>query len=109
MKTVNNLRTLSLASGAALVLSVASGTVLAADNNPFGMTKLNQGYQVAMNEGKCGEGKCGGSKAKETEGKCGGSKAKEAEGKCGGSKAKETEGKCGGSKAKETEGKCGGQ
>ncbi len=101
MKTVNNLKTLSLASGAALALSVASSTVLAADNNPFGMTELNGGYQVAMNEGKCGEGKCGGSKAKETEGKCGGDKAKKTEGKCGGSKAKETEGKCGGSKTME--------
>ncbi len=89
MKTVNNFKTLSLASGAALALSVASSTVIAADSNPFGMSKLNEGYQVAMNEGKCGEGKCGGSKAKETEGKCGGDKAKKAEGKCGGSKTKE--------------------
>ena len=94
MKTVNNLKSLSLATGAALVLSLASGTVLAADSNPFGMTKLTEGYQVAMKEGKCGEGKCGGDKAKKAEGKCG-------EGKCGGDKAKKAEGKCG-------EGKCGG-
>lgn len=100
MKTVNNLKTLSLASGAALVLSVASATALADDNNPFGMTKLSEGYQIAMDEGKCGEGKCGGSKAKKSEGKCGGSKAEESEGKCGGNKSKETEGKCGASKAK---------
>ena len=84
MKPVKNFKTLSLASGAALVLSVASSSALAADSNPFGMTKLNDGYQVAMEEGKCG-----GSKAKEAEGKCGGSKAKKAEGKCG-------EAKCGG-------------
>ena len=95
MKTVNDLKSLSLATGAALVLSLASGTVLAADSNPFGMTKLTEGYQVAMKEGKCG-----GDKAKAAEGKCGGDKAKKAEGKCG-------EGKCGGDKAKKAEGKCG--
>ncbi len=89
MKTVNNLKKLSLASGAALALSVASGTAFAADSNPFGMAKLNGGYQVAMNEGKCGEGKCGEGKAKKAEGKCGGDKAKKAEGKCGGSKTME--------------------
>jgi uncharacterized low-complexity protein len=48
----------------------------------------------ATKEGKCGEGKCGGSKAK--------SKAKAVEGKCGGEKgkagAKGMEGKCGGNK-----------
>jgi uncharacterized low-complexity protein len=61
--------------------------------NPFGMQQLDSGYiqlaEAKAQDGKCGEGKCGGSKAEE--GKCG-------EGKCGGSKAKE--GKCG-------EGKCG--
>lgn len=108
MKTINKLKTLSLTSGAALVLSVASGSVLAADSNPFGMTKLNEGYQVVMDEGKCGEGKCGESKAKKAEGKCGGAKTEEAEGKCGGSKAEKAEGKCGGNKPKEAEGKCGG-
>jgi len=109
MKTVNKLKTLSLASSAALALSVVSGSALAADSNPFGMSKLSEGYQVAMEEGKCGEGKCGGSKAKAkpAEGKCGGSTAKTEEGKCGGSKAKAEEGKCGG-KAKAEEGKCGG-
>jgi uncharacterized low-complexity protein len=108
MKPVNNFKTLSLASGAALVLSVASNTALAADDNPFGMKQLSEGYQLAMEEGKCGgskakteEGKCGENKAKAEEGKCG-------EGKCGGSKAKAKEGKCGGSKAKAEEGKCGG-
>lgn len=108
MKPVNNFKTLSLASGAALVLSVASNTTIAADNNPFGMKQLSEGYQIAMDEGKCGgnkaktaEGKCGENKAKAEEGKCG-------EGKCGGSKAKKAEGKCGGNKTKDAEGKCGG-
>lgn len=93
---------------AAATLAVAGSSSALASENPFGFAKLEQGYenQIAHNhmEGKCGEGKCGGSKDKE--GKCGGSKDKE--GKCGGSKAKEGkcgEGKCGGSKP--MEGKCG--
>ena len=71
---------LTLASSA-LVVSTAN-----AEANPFGMTELSSGYQVAM------EGKCGGNKS--MEGKCGGDKAgagKMKEGKCG-------EGKCGGNK-----------
>ncbi|MDT8452149.1 MAG: hypothetical protein RQ936_05300 [Gammaproteobacteria bacterium] len=108
MSTIKNMKTLSLAGGTALVLGMASGSVLAADSNPFAMTSLSDGYEVAVNEGKCGEGKCGGDKAagkaKDAEGKCGG-EAKEAEGKCGGNKAegkpKVQEAKCG-------EGKCGG-
>ena len=60
---------------------------------------LDGGYLLAAKagtEGKCGEGKCGGSKS-DAEGKCG-------EGKCGGASADakdSAEGKCG-------EGKCGG-
>lgn len=110
MSTIKNIKTFSLASGTALVLGMASSSVLAADSNPFGMTSLSGGYQVAVNDGKTGEGKCGG---KEAEGKCGESKqAKEAEGKCGEAKEpKEAEGKCGGnkteSKPKVQEAKCG--
>ena len=78
-------------------LAIASVSV---DESPFTMSELNSGY-IQLAEGKCGEGKCGGSKDKK-EGKCGEGKCgdkKEAEGKCG-------EGKCGGSKGKK-EGKCG--
>jgi len=101
---------LAIALGAAFVTSLAGTPVANAAENPFAMSELSSGYVVAeMEEGKCGEGKCGGDKAKEEgkcgEGKCGGDKAK-AEGKCGGDKAMEEgkkmeEGKCG-------EGKCGG-
>ncbi len=90
---------LTLAIGAALLGSVA----VAQAGNSFQLTDLGPGYMVADEtkpEGKCGEGKCGGDKAKE--GSCGGDKAKE--GSCGGDKAKE--GSCGGDKAKE--GSCGG-
>lgn len=79
--------------GAALV----GGLVLG--NSAFAAEPMPKGYQLASAkmpaEGKCGEGKCGGSgKASQGEGKCG-------EGKCGASgKADKAEGKCG-------EGKCG--
>jgi len=92
----------TIAVGTAFAATMTAGVANAAEN-PFGMTELNAGYQVAMSsmEGSCGakdgEGKCG-DKAKE--GKCG-DKAKEGK---GGDKAKE--GKCG-DKAKE--GKCGGK
>ena len=76
-----------------------SATIALAEANPFAVTELDSGYQLAQAEkdaeGKCGEGKCGGEKTTEAEGKCG-------EGKCGGEKKAEAEGKCG-------EGKCGGK
>jgi uncharacterized low-complexity protein len=102
-------KSLSVAMGATFAAAMtASPAAFSAEANPFGMQNLESGYmQVAEAEGKCGEGKCGGDKAKKEgkcgEGKCGGDKAKK-EGKCG-------EGKCGGDKAKEAkcgEGKCGG-
>jgi len=70
-------KSLSVAMGATFAAAMATSPVASADANPFGMQNLESGYmQVA--EGKCGEGKCGGDKAKEA--KCG-------EGKCGGDKA----------------------
>ncbi|WP_430325881.1 HvfA family oxazolone/thioamide-modified RiPP metallophore [Pseudomonas shirazensis] len=76
--------------GAAVVGSLLLG------NSAFAVEPMSQGYQLAAAktdaEGKCGEGKCGGSeKAGKAEGKCGGEgEAEKAEGKCG-------EGKCGAS------------
>ncbi len=87
----------ALAIGAAIAGSMAVAG--AAQAGTFSATDLGQGYvQLASShgdkgeEGKCGEGKCGGDHKGE-EGKCG-------EGKCGSDKKGE-EGKCG-------EGKCGG-
>ncbi len=102
-------KTISLAIGGALALSVAATTVNAAQN-PFALKSLSSGYQVAdahdakSADGKCGTGKCGtAEKAKEMkmqEGKCSTGKASAAEkakeGSCGGEKAKE--GSCGGEK-----------
>jgi uncharacterized low-complexity protein len=96
----------ALALGAALAGSLAA--VSAADASPFALNALGTAYMAADDaagaakghEGKCGEGKCGGDKAK-GEGKCGADKAK-GEGKCGEGKC--GEGKCGADKAKEGEG-----
>ena len=62
---------LAIALGAAFVTSLAGTPVANAAENPFAMSDLSNGYVVAeMEEGKCGEGKCGGDKTKK-EGKCG--------------------------------------
>jgi uncharacterized low-complexity protein len=78
----------------ASVLATALSPLALADTNPFALTEMSSGYQLADHhegaEGKCGEGKCGEGKTA-AEGKCG-------EGKCG--EKKPAEGKCG-------EGKCG--
>ena len=94
---------LALAIGTAFVATLAASTVANAAStggNPFTMTEMSSGYmQLAeMKDGKCGEGKCGGSMNKSREmkdGKCGGMKGSKGmkDGKCG-------EGKCGGSMGK---------
>ena len=56
---------IAAAVGVAFVSSVAASTAVAADENPFSSAELDAGYQLAGEkgkEGKCGEGKCGGSK-----------------------------------------------
>ena len=96
----NTMKPLAAVVGAAFMASALTIPMASASENPFQLTQLNGGYNLASKaegEGKCGEGKCG-------EGKCGESKGKKAEGegKCG-------EGKCGEGKAAkaEGEGKCG--
>ncbi|MFQ5643656.1 MAG: hypothetical protein ACE5FQ_08145 [Thiogranum sp.] len=108
-KTV--MKPVAAALGAVFVTSLAGTSVANAAENPFGMTELSSGYQVA--EGDMKEGKCGGKMKEEgkmkKEGKCGGMKKGDhdssdkmkKEGKCGEGKMKK-EGKCG-------EGKCGGK
>jgi len=107
-------KTLAVVVGGSVAASLALASVVNAAENPFAIKPLSSGYMVAensggdskMEDGACGEGKCGSSmkkKSKAKEGSCGGEKAKEA--KCGAEKAKE--GKCGGEKAKE--GSCGGE
>ena len=87
---------LTLAIGSAFAVSIAA-PVAHAENNPFGMQALKNGYMVAeadmAKDGKAMEGKCGGKKEeamKAKDGKCG-NKAKMKDGKCG-------EGKCGAAK-----------
>lgn len=105
--------TLSLA-GAAFAAASSFAPLASAADNPFGMTKLDSGYQLAQADkkadGKCGEGKCGGAmkaESKKKDGKCG-------EGKCGTSMSgdkkpaddKKKDGSCGG---KKQDGACGGK
>ncbi|WPL17864.1 putative low-complexity protein [Thiorhodovibrio winogradskyi] len=94
-----NLTPISALVGIALAGSLG---LAQAEGNPFAAQDMNGGYMQlaeADSEGKCGEGKCGGSggdkdDGKGDEGKCGGADDKKGDGKDG-------EGKCG-------EGKCGG-
>ena len=88
---VKTIRPIVAAIGAAIggsFLAISVMPIASAGANPFAITELNSGYELASAdkseaEGKCGEGKCGGSNA----GSAG--KSEKAEGKCG-------EGKCGG-------------
>jgi len=107
---------LAAAVGAAFATSLSAAPVASAADNPFGLTELGHGYQLAQqSEGKCGEGKCGTSTGRQTpdttrqmgEGKCGSSEmGKGREGQCGAKPASKTpEGQCGG--AKHQEGRCG--
>lgn len=75
---------IATAVGSAFVASMAAAPIASAAENPFALSGLSSGYQVADHHGakpaaKPMEGKCGGMKA--GEGKCGGMKAGEA--KCG--------------------------
>ncbi len=84
MNTNNSALTLALTVALGAATGVAN-IARAADNNPFAIQALSQGYMVAAADSKVNEGKFGGDKAKTAEGKCGASKA--VEGKCGGDKA----------------------
>ena len=71
---------IATAVGTAFVASMAAAPIASAAENPFALSGLSSGYQVADNhaakatemkatdkkmpEGKCGEGKCGANKAK---------------------------------------------
>jgi uncharacterized low-complexity protein len=97
------IRRKALASVAIGAVSLITLPLAHAAQNPFKLESLKNGYQIAADEakekeGKCGEGKCGANKTsdKKADGKCG-------EGKCGANQTsdKKADGKCG-------EGKCGG-
>jgi uncharacterized low-complexity protein len=71
---------IAAAVGTAFAATLAAPVVSAA-SNPFALSALSSGYQVADNHAaKPMEGKCGAA-AKPAEGKCGAAKAKD--GKCG--------------------------
>ncbi|MBU4498736.1 MAG: hypothetical protein Q8K57_04920 [Thiobacillus sp.] len=93
---------IAAAAGTAFAAALAAPVATAA-SNPFALSVLSSGYQVADNHAaKPVEGKCGGkteAEMKAKEGKCGNAE-KMKDGKCG-------EGKCGTAKPKASEGKCG--
>lgn len=93
---LNVVKPIAAVVGVAFVLSLAVTSTAMAGDNLFSTADLENGYQLAGEkgeEGKCGEGKCGGDKAdKGEEGSSGGDKGEE--GSCGGDKG--TEGACGG-------------
>jgi len=55
------IKPLAAAVGAAFLASAIVVPVASASGNPFQVTELNSGYNLAAaeGEGKCGEGKCG--------------------------------------------------
>ena len=87
---------IAAAAGSAFVAGLAAAPLATAAENPFALSGLASGYQVADHhtaKEKAKEGKCGGAKEAEMkakEGKCGNT-AKMKDGKCG-------EGKCGAAK-----------
>ncbi len=90
---------IATAIGASFLATVAASPVANAAGNPFSLTPLSEGYQVAGKEGNCGS-----KKSKKKDASCGGKKAKKKDASCGGKKSaehKKKDGKCG-------EGKCGG-
>ncbi|MEE8388049.1 MAG: hypothetical protein V3R65_05685 [Acidiferrobacterales bacterium] len=102
-------KALAVAIGATFITSMAASPVVSAGQNPFAMSPLSSGYQVAAKDGSCGgmkkgskTGSCGGMKGKEAH--CGAKKNGESH--CGAKKKDmnkgKKEGQCG-------EGKCGGK
>ena len=78
----------SLAVGSAFAAVALTPLAHAAGDNPFGATRLDDGYQLAQadtkqKDGKCGEAKCGADK-KKAEAKCGADKKTDAS--CGAKK-----------------------
>jgi len=111
----NTQKSIALAVSGAFALSIAATSVNAAEN-PFAAKSLSSGYQIAeqdtkMKDGKCGAGKCGANmkKMKKTqtekakEGSCSAEKMKD--GTCSaemkGSADKAREGSCSAEKMKE--------
>lgn len=99
---------LAAAVGAAFATSLMGSGIANAAENPFSLSPLATGYQVADKgkEGKCGsEGKCGNKSEassaamEESSTETAGDSHKKMEGKCGAMEDKKPmEGKCGGNK-----------
>jgi len=98
-----NKKILALTLGGAMATALTASPLVRAQQNPFGMQKINGSQIVAEADAKMPEGSC--SAGKMTEGKCG-------EGKCGANKNKMKEAGCSGaakSMDKMKEGGCSGK
>lgn len=85
---------LTLATGAAAAVATLALSPAQAADNPFGMTRLDAGYQLAQMDKKT-DGKCGGDK--KADASCGADKKKDAN--CGADKKKDAA--CGADKKKD--------
>ncbi|HEY8037008.1 MAG TPA: hypothetical protein VIF37_15605 [Methylobacter sp.] len=98
-----NKKTLALTLGGAIATVITASPMVNAQENPFGMQKIDGAQVLAEADAKMPEGGCSGKKMKE--GKCG-------EGKCGANKMKIKEGGCSGTakpEEKMKEGGCSGK
>ncbi len=60
------LKPIMAALGTTFVVALAASPIANAADNPFSLTEISSGYMVAdQDEGKCGEGKCGGNEDKD--------------------------------------------
>lgn len=97
--------------GSAFVASMAAAPLVSAAENPFALSGLSSGYQVADHHGAkpmSGESKAAPASAdKMKDGKCGATTGKAADGKCGANAGKAADGKCGANAAKPADGAAG--
>ncbi len=60
------LKPIMAALGTTFVVALAASPIANAADNPFSLTEISSGYMVAdQDEGKCGDGKCGGNEDKD--------------------------------------------
>lgn len=98
------LKPVAAAVGAVFATSLAYGGAAQANTNPFSLTDLGQGYQVASShEGQC----AGNTEEKGKEGECAGKTEQKKETKEGECAAKKEGGEKGDKEGKCGEGKCG--
>ncbi len=110
MSKNNSYSPLAIAVGAAFATSMMGSAVANATDNPFGMTELSHGYQVADAKGKGKEGTCGANKTSVDEAKSGKNMAEDTQAgmSMGSGNTEDGNGAMDSDGKKTPEGKCGG-